>query len=64
MVRDTKTLDELIESTRGIIMSPEQLRAQRRSFAYGNTAIENPDITRDIVARVDADFERIFGSDD
>jgi hypothetical protein len=50
VVRDTKTLDELIESTRGIIMSPEQLRAQRRSFAYGNTAIENPDVTRDIVA--------------
>ena len=63
MVRDTKTLDELIESIRGIIMSPEQLRAQRRSFVYGNTAIENPDITRDIVARADADFERIFGSE-
>jgi hypothetical protein len=45
-------------------MSPEQLRAQRRSFAYGNTAIENPDVTRDIVARAGADFERIFGSDD
>jgi hypothetical protein len=44
-------------------MSPEQLRAQRRSFAYGNTAIENPDVTRDIVARADADFERIFGSE-
>ena len=63
MVRNTKTLDELIESTRGIIMSPEQLRAQRRSFAYSNTAIENPDVTRDIVARADADFERIFGSE-
>jgi len=44
-------------------MSPEQLRAQRRSFAYGNTAIENPDVTRDIVARAGADFERIFGSE-
>jgi hypothetical protein len=63
VVRDTKTLDELIESTRGIIMSPEQLRAQRRSFAYGNTAIENPDVTHDIVARAGADFERIFGSE-
>jgi hypothetical protein len=63
VVRDTKTLDELIENTRGIIMSPEQLRAQRRSFAYGNTAIENPHVTRDIVARADADFERIFGSE-
>ncbi len=44
-------------------MSPEQLRAQRRSFAYGNAAIENPDVTRDIVTRADADFERIFGSE-
>jgi hypothetical protein len=63
VVRDTKTLDELVETTRGIIMSPEQLRAQRRSFVLGNTAIANPNITRDIVARADADFERIFGSE-
>ena len=63
MVRDTKTLDELIESIRGIVMSPEQLRAQRRTLVYGNTAIENPDVTRDIVARADVDFERIFGSE-
>ena len=62
MVRGTKTLDELIERTRDIVMSPEQLRAQRRSFAYGNTTIANPDVTREIIARVDADFERIFGS--
>ena len=33
MVRDTKTLDELIESTRDASTSPEQLRAQRRPFA-------------------------------
>jgi hypothetical protein len=63
VVRDTKTLDEPIESIRDIIMSPEQLRAQRRSLVYGNTAIENPDMTRDIVARAEADFERIFGSE-
>ena len=63
MVRDTKTLDERIESIRGISMSPEELRVQRRSLVYGNTAIENPDITRDIAARADADFERIFGSE-
>ena len=43
-------------------MSPEQLRAQRCSFAYGNTTIANPEVTREIIARVDADFERIFGS--
>jgi hypothetical protein len=63
VVRDTKTLDELIESTGGIIMSPEELRAQRRSFVCGNAAIEDPDVTRDIAACVDADFARIFGSE-
>lgn len=63
MVRDTKTLDERIESIRGISMSPEELRARRRSLVYGNTTIENPDMTRDIGARADADFERIFGSE-
>ena len=63
MVRDTKTLEERIESIRGISMSPEELRAQRRTLVYGNTTIENPDITRDIAARVDTDFERIFGSE-
>ena len=63
MVRDTKTLDELIERSRGISMSPEQLRAQRCSFAFGNITIANPDVTREIIARVDADFERIFGSE-
>jgi hypothetical protein len=62
VVRDTKTLDELIERNRDIVMSPEQLRAQRRSFVYGNTTIANPNVTREIIARVDADFERIFGS--
>jgi hypothetical protein len=62
VVRNTKTLDELIKRSRDISMSPEQLRAQRRSFAYGNTTIANPEVTREIIARVDADFERIFGS--
>jgi hypothetical protein len=44
VVRDTKTLDELIERSRDISMLPEQLRAQRRSFAYGNTTISNPNV--------------------
>jgi hypothetical protein len=63
MVRDTKTLDERIHRTRGINISPEELCAQRRSFVHGKTAIENPDVTRDIVARADTDFARIFGSE-
>ena len=63
MVRGRKTPQELIESTGGGIMSPERQRAQRRLLAHGSTVIEHPDGARDIVARVDADFERIFGSE-
>ena len=63
MVRETKTLDELIESARGIAVPPEGLRAPQRAFVYGNTTIANPDVTREIIARVDADFERIFASE-
>ena len=59
MVRETKTLDELTEITRDAATSPEQLRALRRSVL----SIANPDVTREIVARADADFERIFGSE-
>jgi hypothetical protein len=64
VVRDTKTLDELIESTRDASTSPEQLRAQRRPFVCGNTTIANHlDVTREIIARANADLERIFGSE-
>jgi len=63
VVRDTKTLDELIETTRDINRSREERRAQRRPFVYGSTTIVNPGVTRDIVARAAADFERIFGSE-
>jgi hypothetical protein len=63
VVRDTKTLDELIERTRDIVVSPEELRTQRCSFVSGKTAIADPSVTREIIARVDADFERLFGSE-
>ena len=63
MVRDTKTLDELIERCRDISMSPEQLRVQLRSFAYGDPTIADPNVTREMIARVNADFARIFGSE-
>jgi hypothetical protein len=64
VVRDTKTLDdELIERSCDISVSAEQSRAQRRSFAYGNTPIAKPDVTREIITRVGADFERIFDSE-
>ena len=64
MVRDPKTQDELIERTREAATPRQKRHARRRSFVFGHTAIANPDIADDIVVRVDADFERIFGSDD
>ena len=42
-------LQMLIEAARSYRMSPEELQAQRRSFAYGNTKIENDLITREMV---------------
>lgn len=44
-----KTLDELIASARGVTMTPSEKEEQRRSFAYGNTKIENDRITRETV---------------
>jgi len=49
----TEDLKELVERTRQIEMTPAQLGEQRRSFAYGNTHIENADITREMVAELD-----------
>ena len=53
----TKDLQELIDRTLKIEMTPDQLREQRRSFAYGNTHIENDRITREMVADLDARIE-------
>jgi hypothetical protein len=53
----TKELQELVDRTRKIEMTPSQLREQRRSFAYGNTHIENDRITREMVADIDARLE-------
>jgi hypothetical protein len=41
----------LIERARGIVMSEADREEQRRSFAFGNTALENPRITRDLIDR-------------
>ncbi|WP_398483426.1 hypothetical protein [Tardiphaga sp.] len=49
----TEDLKELIERARQIEMTPAQLGEQRRSFAYGNTHIENERITREMVAALD-----------
>jgi hypothetical protein len=42
-------LKRLLEASRRHPMSADEKEAQRRSFAYGNTAFENPLITREMV---------------
>jgi hypothetical protein len=42
-------LDELIARARSYEMTPSEREQQRRSFAYGNTKLENERITREIV---------------
>jgi len=50
---EPENLDALIERAQQIEMTPEQLRAQRQSFVYGNTHIDNPRVTRELVREVD-----------
>ena len=45
----TNHLKELVDRAGRITMSPEQSEEQRRSFAYGNTHIENDKITRAMI---------------
>jgi hypothetical protein len=42
-------LDRLIELARNVSMSASDNETQRRSFAYGNAAFENPRITKEMV---------------
>jgi hypothetical protein len=44
-------LQTLLKSAQKAKMTPDQREKQRRSFAYGNTKIENDRITRTIVDR-------------
>ncbi len=45
----TKHLHDLLEAARKVVPTPEEKEQQRRSFAYGNTKIENSRITREMV---------------
>ena len=54
-------LEELLERARRVRMSAAEREQQRRSFAYGNTAIENPLITRETV---DQQAEALKAEDD
>ena len=45
----SKELEELLEAAKAVKMTPRQQEEQRRSFAYGNTKIENERITRETI---------------
>jgi hypothetical protein len=44
-------LNELLDAAKLATPTPEQQEAQRRSFVYGNTRLENELITREMVDR-------------
>jgi hypothetical protein len=43
------SLQQLLDEARKYLLTPQEREEQRRSFAYGNTKIENPRITREMV---------------
>jgi hypothetical protein len=45
----TNRLQELLDEARKSVLTPEEKEEQWRSFAYGNTKIENSRITREMV---------------
>jgi hypothetical protein len=47
-------LSQLVEMAKKIDMTSQEREAQRRSFAYGNTKIENKDITPEAIERAAA----------
>ena len=47
----TDRLQKLLDQAKRFVPSAEEQEEQRRSFAYGNTKIENPRITREMVDR-------------
>ena len=44
-----ENIEELLAAAKKVKPSTEENEKQRRSFAYGNTNIENPQITRETV---------------
>ncbi len=51
-----REIENLLEAAKRVPPSSQQREEQRRSFAYGNTAIENELITREMI---DAEAEQL-----
>jgi hypothetical protein len=53
-----KDLEALLARARNVFPTPAQIREHQRSFAFGNAAIENPAVTREMVDRAAAKRRR------
>jgi len=51
-IPDKPELDALIDQARTLEMTTAQVEAQLHSFAYGNCAIDNPCVTREMVDEI------------
>lgn len=45
-------LEELLRKAKDVVMTPEEEEEQRRSWAFGNVALSNPAVTREMVDEV------------
>lgn len=50
-------LNELLDKARLHVMTPAELEAQRRSFAYGNVKLHNDNVTREMVDKAAEQLE-------
>ncbi len=47
-----QNLSRLVELAKGVHMNDAQRNEQRNSFVYGNTKIENANVTRELVEEI------------
>lgn len=48
-MQETERLATLLEKAKRVTMTTDEVVEQRRSFAYGNSAFENPKITKKMI---------------
>ncbi len=53
-----RNLSRLVELAKGVHMNDEQRNEQRNSFVYGNTKIENSNVTRELVDEISRSLPR------
>ena len=53
---DDHNLSKLVELAKGVHMDDDQRNEQRNSFVYGNTKIENGNVTREMVEAISRDL--------